>query len=423
MTVTVHPSDVQGTTPAPPSKSVTHRALFGALIAGGGTIPRPLWSEDTKATLAALRAFGAQVIATDVEAVVRAPSPQAAEIDAQNSGTTLRLATAIAALADGTSRLTGDDSLLERPIGPLVDALEQLGATARCRKSGKPPVEVTGPIEGGKAAMPGDVSSQFVSGLLLAAPRMPDGLTLELTTPLTSAPYVDLTVGTLEQLGVTVERDGDTFRVEPQTPHRAKLPIPGDYSAAAFGLVAGAIAGGPVTVTNLARDSAQGDRAVGEILERFGCPVDRDGDTLTVQQADPEGARVDLGDTPDLFPPLAALAAVSEGETVLEGAPHLKDKESDRIQAMVDGLTALGVDATALDDGARITGGPVAGGTVDNRGDHRIQMAFAVVALAADEPVTIEGPTQAHAVSYPGFLDALEDLGATIERHDEEGAP
>lgn len=421
MTLTVHPGQVAGTTRAPPSKSITHRALIGSLVAGGGTVAGPLWSEDTTATLEAVRAFGTQVIATDVEAVFRGAPLTPATIDAGNSGTTLRLATGVAALVDGTTTLTGDESLEARPMGPLADALEQLGATVTFQAAdGQAPLEVTGPATGGHAKMPGDVSSQFVSALLMAAPLMPDGLTLELSTPLTSAPYVDLTIRTLDQLGVTVDREDDRFEVAPQDPQPTRLAVPGDYSAAAFGLVAGAIAGGLVTVTNLPEDTGQGDARITGILDAFGCPTTRDGDTVTAEGSQPTGARVDLGDTPDLFPPLAALAAVADGETVLEGAPHLKDKESDRIDAMVTGLTELGIEAEARDDGARIVGGTVEGGTVHSHGDHRIQMAFAVLALAAEAPVTIEGPLDAHAVSYPGFLDALGALGATVETPDTE---
>lgn len=420
MSVTVHPGPVEGALAAPGSKSVTHRALVGALMAGGGSVLEPLWSDDTDATLRAIEALGAQTVTTKREAVVRGEPIRPAEIDCANSGTTLRLTTAIAALADGKSTLTGDDSLLERPVGALADALDQLGAKTRTRADGRPPVEVTGPATGGTAQMPGDVSSQFVSALLMAAPSFEEGLTLELTTPLKSAPYVDLTIDVLDRHGIEVDREDDTFRVEPAVYDRIQMPVPGDYSSAAFPLVAGAIAEGPVTVTNLPDGSVQGDRAIVDMLETFGVAIDREADTVRVEGGELAGAKLDLGDNPDLFPPLAVLAAASEGETILKGAPHLRDKESDRIEAMVDGLTALGVEAKEREDGAEIVGGPIEGGRVDSRGDHRIQMAFAVAGLAAEGPVTIEGPDEAHAVSFPDFLDVLEDLGAQLERSDDQ---
>lgn len=418
--LTVHPGEVAGTVPAPPSKSLTHRGLFAALVAGGGTVANPLWSKDTHASLDAVTTLGGDAVATEREAVLRANEITPGTVDAANSGTTLRFATAIAALAEGTSTVTGDASLRGRPIGPLVEALEDLGAEATC-EDGTPPVEVTGPLDGGKARIPGDVSSQFVSALLLAAPRMPEGLTLDVTTPMASRPYVDLTVDTLEAFGVAVEVDDRTFRVPNVDPTPARLIVPGDYSGAAFGLVAGAIAEGPVTVTGLDPDTPQGDAAIVEILDRFGAEVTRQGDRVTVEAGDLEAARVDLSDTPDLFPPLCSLAACADGTTVLEGAPHLRDKESDRVAAMVDGLHALDVDATPREDGAEITGGAVRGGTVDARGDHRVQMAFAVLGLAAEAPIEIEGPIDAHAVSYPAFLDAFTQLGARLDT--EEGSP
>jgi 3-phosphoshikimate 1-carboxyvinyltransferase len=421
--LTVEPGPAEATVPAPRSKSVTHRALFAALVAGGGTVATPLWSEDTRASLRAVLGFGVDAVATDREAVLRGGRLTPTEVDAANSGTTLRFAAAVAALAEGSTTLTGDASLAQRPVGPLVDALEQLGADADC-EDGTPPVTVTGPATGGKASLPGDVSSQFVSALLLAAPRLPEGLALEVDGPLVSRPYVDLTLDTLDALGVPVaeQAHGDdvVFHVEPTDLRPAHLAVPGDYSGAAFPLVAGALAGGPVTVTGLEPGSRQGDAAVLDHLERFDAEVRRDGEAVTARADGLEATRIDLADTPDLFPPLSALAARAEGTTVLENAPHLRDKETDRIAAMVDGLQRLGVDATAREDGAEITGGPVEGGTVDGRGDHRVQMAFAVLGLAAEGPVAVEGAPRAFEVSYPGFLDALRDLEAEVQL--EEGS-
>ncbi len=420
MSLTIHPSTVEGAVAAPPSKSVTHRALFLGLSGRGGTVHDPLWSKDTLASLRAVQALGCKAVATQTEAVLGAPQRQAATIDAANSGTTLRLATALAALSPGTSRLSGDTSLNQRPMGPLVDALTQLGAEATCLgEDGRPPVELTGPITGDAAKLPGDVSSQFISALLLAAPNLPDGLTLELTTPLRSAPYVDLTIRMLQEAGVQVEGTQNAFVVDPQPLEPVRVHVPGDYSGAAFPLVTGAITGSAITVTNLPPDSGQGDEAVVEILEGFGVEIQRERDTLAVQSTSLTPAKVDLADNPDLFPPLAVLAACCPGTSTFHGAPHLKDKESDRIAAMVDGLTALGIDAQAHDDGATITGGPIASGTVESHGDHRIQMAFAIAGLVADGPVTIQGPDDAHAVSYPAFLQQLTHLGAKLERSQE----
>ncbi len=421
--LTVRPGQAQGTVPAPPSKSITHRALFASLLAGGGTITNPLISRDTRATLDAVHGFGARTVATRREIALRGARLRPADIHADNSGTTLRLATALAALADGTSTLDGDASLNQRPMGPLVDALNQLGARARSQDDGTPPVHVDGPLQGGHATLPGDVSSQFTSALLMAATKAPAPVTITVTGDQASRPYVDLTLDVLETIGARIEEDPEgTFHIEPSPLTPQPLPVPGDYSSAAFPLIAGALTSGPVQVTNLDPSPTQGDARIVEILERFGARVDRSGDAVTVTGGSLQGARVDLSTTPDLFPALAALAAASEGETVLEGAPHLREKESDRIQAMVDGLTALGVDAHGTEDGARIEGGVVQAGRVDAAEDHRVQMAFAVLGLTAQGPVEIVGDPGVHETSYPGFLDAMHQLGARLEARVEASA-
>lgn len=417
MSLIVHPGPVKGTTRAPSSKSVTHRALFLALAERGGTVEAPLWSRDTQASHAAIRALGCKTLATREEIVVRAARPiTSASVDADNSGTTLRLATAMAALAQGTSTLQGDESLNRRPMAPLVEALNQLGANARCLgEEGTPPVEVEGPVAGGQATVDASRSSQFVTALLLAAPRMPEGLRLTVEDELASKPYVDLTCRVLEEAGVDVQVDPPTYTVEPHERRAVHVTVPGDYSAAAFPLSAGAATGGRVTVANLPSDTGQGDERLLELLEAFGVEVEREDGAVRVSGRASEPVELDLENNPDLFPPLAALAATVEGTSRLTGAPHLRDKESDRIAAMVEGLQELGVQAEPLEGGAQIQGGILTGGTVDALGDHRVQMAFVVAGLAAQQPVTIEGPTRAHEVSYPNFLEAFGRLGARIE--------
>ncbi len=423
VSLTIHPGQATGSVRAPGSKSVTHRALMLAAVANGGTIHGPLWSQDTLATLDGIRAMGLKVIATNTEAVIRGGQLGPAAIDCRNSGTTLRLLTAIAATLDGTSTLSGDASLETRPMGPLAEALEQLGAEVTCHgKDGRPPVEVTGPADGGTARIQGDVSSQFISGLLLAGIRMPQGTEVELTTELTSRPYAELTARMMQEIGVEVETTENGFTVDPADLGAVRLTVPGDYSAAAFPLVAGALTGGELTVHGLIEDSGQGDEALLEILETFGCRLERDGDSVTLVDADLAPAEVDLGDHPDLFPPLAVLATGCTGKTVLHGAPHLRHKESDRITAMVEGLTALGAKVQARDDGATIEGSSLTGGVVEAHDDHRIQMALAVAALTADAPVTIEGPADVHAVSYPRFTDHLRDLGIEVDVQEDETA-
>ncbi|HWH08709.1 MAG TPA: 3-phosphoshikimate 1-carboxyvinyltransferase, partial [Candidatus Thermoplasmatota archaeon] len=421
MTLHVRPSTVRGAVTAPPSKSYTHRAFFLGLLAAGTTrVSHALLSEDPKATLHAVEALGAQVrregdiIVISSSGEVRTPEDV---VDCLNSGTTMRLLSAIAALAPGGSVLTGDASLRKRPMKPLLDALGQLGVRAEStRDNGCAPVLVRGPLRGGRAKLPGDVSSQFISALLLAGARTRDGVEVEVDGTLKSRPYVDITVEMMQDFGGAVEETPRGFRVAGGQRLRARdYAVPGDYSTAAFPLCAGALAG-EVRVENLPERTAQGDKAIVEQLRAFGADVRQEGRSVVARKARLRGARLDLSDTPDAFPALCALAAHAEGETVLSGAKHLRFKESDRIRAMVTNLRALGVDAEEREDGAVIRGGPVRGSATPlvTEGDHRILMALAVCGLAAQGPIVLDDH-EAHAVSYPGFLEDFRRMGGSLE--------
>ena len=416
-----HPGSVRGAVTAPPSKSYTHRAFLLALLAEGETTVRDaLMSEDPRATLEAVEALGAAVRReSDGAVVVRsdgAVRPPSKVIDCLNSGTTLRLLSAIAGLAEGEVRLTGDASLRKRPMRPLLAALEGLGV-GTASDDGRAPLAVRGPMRGGIATLPGDVSSQFVSALLLAGARTPEGVRLAIQGGLKSRPYVDITVEMMRDFGARVEEpERDAFVVPGGQRYRARdYRVPGDFSTAAFPLVAGALAG-EVTVENLPARTAQGDKAILDYLERFGARIERGERSATVRQAPLRGAKIDLSDTPDAFPVLCALAAHAEGETVLSGAAHLRFKESDRIRAMVENLQRLGVDAQEREDGAVIRGGrPVRAATgLRTEGDHRVMMALSVCALRAEGPLEMDEP-RAHAVSYPAFLDDFRRLGQRLE--------
>lgn len=423
MTLVAHPGSVTGAVQASPSKSYTHRALLLGLLAEGATTVRaPLLSEDPRATLAAVEALGARATRRDDGSVliesdgaVRAARDA---IDCLNSGTTLRLVSAIAALAgDGATTLTGDASLRKRPMQPLADALAQLGAKVETTQ-GRAPLSVLGPLEGGDATLPSDVSSQFVSAILLAGARTSRGVRARTIGDLKSLPYVEITVEMMRDFGVTASIDApDTFSVAGGQRYVAHdYTVPGDYSTAAFPLASGALAG-DVRVENLPERTAQGDKRVVEHLQSFGALVERGARHARVRAAPLRGARIDLSDTPDLFPVLCAVAAHAQGETVLSGAAHLRFKESDRIRLMVENLQRCGVDAHEREDGAVIRGGkrvtPPRTPLV-TEGDHRILMACAVLALRADTPLALDDD-ECYRVSYPGFLDDFRRLGQRIE--------
>ncbi|MFY4815818.1 3-phosphoshikimate 1-carboxyvinyltransferase, partial [Haloarcula sp. AONF1] len=420
MDVHVTRSELRGTARAPPSKSYTHRALLAAGYSDGATVESPLISADTRATARAVTAFGGSVApagddastggaaetgsdlagadALAVEGFGGRPAVPDDVIDCANSGTTMRLVTAAAALADGTTVLTGDGSLRSRPQGPLLEALGDLGVRAEStRANGQAPLVVSGPLAGGEVAIPGDVSSQYVTALLMAGAVTDEGVEVELTTELKSAPYVDITLELLADFGVEatpVDEAGDPldgaagaagFTVpggQSYAPSDGTYAVPGDFSSISYLLGAGAVAAAPGETVRIegARPSAQGDAAIVEVVEEMGATVDwdREAGEIAVERADLSGVTVDVGDTPDLLPTIAALGAVADGETRIENCEHVRYKETDRVSAMAEELEKMGAETTEEPDVLTIHGdqSDLKGATVDGRHDHRIVMAL-----------------------------------------------
>ncbi|WP_435174553.1 3-phosphoshikimate 1-carboxyvinyltransferase [Halorussus sp. AFM4] len=450
MDVEIEPSTVSGSARAPSSKSYTHRAILAAGYAGGALVYDPLVSADTKATMRAVDAFGGDVTRhddhLDVDGFDGRPEVPGDVLDCANSGTTMRLVTATAALADGATVLTGDESLRSRPHGPLLEAIGDLGGRAEStRRNGQAPLVVSGPVSGGSVSMPGDVSSQFVSALLMAGAVTDEGIEVNLETELKSAPYVDITIELLDEFGVEAGKrnlgggsdgdDGDdganggstaggTYFVEGgqfYEPEDGEYHVPGDFSSISYLLGAGAVAADPDDAVRVegAYPSAQGDSKIVGVLGRMGADVDwnRDDGVITVERSELSGVEVDVGDTPDLLPTIAALGAVADGETRIVNCEHVRYKETDRVSAMAEELEKLGAATHESADTLTVVGGEsdLTGGAVDGRGDHRIVMALAVAALAADGPTTIAGGEHVD-VSFPDFFDVLYDLGAGVNR-------
>jgi len=428
MDVSISPSTVDGTTRAPPSKSYTHRAILAAGYAEGAVVAEPLLSADTRATARAVEAFGGSVeIAADesrleVEGFDGSPGVPADVVDCANSGTTMRLVTAAAGLVDGTTVLTGDGSLRSRPQGPLLDAIGDLGGRAEStRGNGQAPLVVTGPIDGGTVAIPGDVSSQYVTALLMAGASTDEGIRVDLETELKSAPYVDITLDVLDAFGVEAERTETGFVVEGGQRYDAggEYAVPGDFSSLSYLLAAGAIAAPDGLTLEGAVPSAQGDTAIVDIVEGMGATVDwdREAGTIYVSQSPLSGTTVDVGDTPDLLPTIAALGAVADGETRIENVEHVRYKETDRVSAMAEELTKLGASVTEHEDELVVHGddSELVGAAVDGRKDHRIVMALSVAGLVAEGETTVAGGEHVD-VSFPGFFDVLASLGATVRR-------
>ncbi|MEY7848475.1 3-phosphoshikimate 1-carboxyvinyltransferase [Natrarchaeobius sp. A-rgal3] len=428
MNVTISPSSVEGTVRAPPSKSYTHRAILAAGYAERTTVSDALWSADTRATARAVELFGGDVSRAEdgtleIDGFDGTPAVPADVIDCENSGTTMRLVTATAALADGTSVLTGDGSLRSRPQGPLLEAIADLGGEAEStRGNGQAPLVVTGPITGDAVSIPGDVSSQYVTALLMAGAVTDDGIDITLETELKSAPYVEITIELLSAFGVDVRRTDDGFAVDGRQRYDAEggtYAVPGDFSSISYPLAAGAIAGDGGVRIEGANPSAQGDSAIVEIVDRMGADVDwdREAGTIDVVTDSLEGVSVSVEDTPDLLPTIATLGAVAEGDTRIVDAEHVRYKETDRVSAMAEELGKLGVETTEERDSLTVHGSEsdLEGAAVDGRGDHRIVMSLALAGLVADGETTIAGAEHVD-VSFPGFFDALEGLGVNLER-------
>jgi len=416
MRKSVHPSRIEGVLDAPPSKSVMLRLTAAALLAEGGMtrIRNPSRCEDARAGLRVAAALGASVSDSPLEiAISGGLRPRRRVLDCGESGLSLRMFAAVAALSAEEVELTGGPALLRRPAGPVETTLRDLGAEGRTR-DGYPPVVVRGPLRGGEAAVDGSGSSQFLTGLLLALPLAERDSILNVRG-LVSRPYVDLTLQILELCGLRIGREGyGRFSIPAGQRFAAgNFRVEGDWSAAAFLFVLGA-AGGKIRVKGLDMSSLQPDRVVLDVLEEAGARIVRGADGAEVERGPLRAFRFDASDAPDLVPPLAALACHCEGTSVLKGAGRLKFKESDRAAALAEELGALGARVALAGGVLEITGGPLRGGIGRTRGDHRVAMALAAAAVAARAPVTIEGAEHA-AKSYPRFFEDLASAGGKID--------
>jgi 3-phosphoshikimate 1-carboxyvinyltransferase len=421
MTRSIAPANVSGTVRAPASKSSMQRAVACAALADGeSTIGSPSLCDDSRAALGVARAIGARVeIGEDSVRVHGLAAPLRSstadlELDCGESGLCMRMFAPIAALRAGKTRMSARGSLVSRDVGMVASPLEALGA--RCADSkGLPPLLVEGPLRGGRAIVDARTSSQFLTGLLLALPLAPEDSQLEVRG-LASGGYVDLTIATMHAFGVGVERAryGSVmiFRIEGRRRYRtADFPVEGDWSGAAFILAAGAIAAAanPVRVVGLETRSSQPDRAAIDALRDSGAILSVDGNAVTVSRGAPRAFSFDARDRPDLFPPLAALAAYCPGTSEIIGVSRLRGKESDRAGAITEEFGKLGIEVGIEGESMLVRGGRPQGGNVDSRGDHRMAMAAAILALGATGPVSISG-SECVTKSWPEFFEVLDHI-------------
>lgn len=411
----ISPSVIRGTLTPPPSKSAAHRLLIAAALAGEGRVRGLSLSADMEATLRAVRGLGVSV-RLDGDAACFAPAPPSSSpsplpVDCGESGSTLRFLIPLYAARGIPAVFTGHGRLPERPLGVYADCLPPHGVTLSAA-SGLP-LTVTGRLTGGDFALPGDVSSQFITGLLFALPLCREDSRIRLTTPLESAGYVDMTLQVLRQAGIRVEPLEDGWFIPgSQTYRPLDTAVESDWSQAAFLLAAGAL-GGEVTLTGLNPASAQGDREALSLFRRFGAAVEEAPGRIVCRKAPLHGIDIDAAQIPDLVPVLAVTAALADGVTHITGAARLRLKESDRLAAVADGIRRLGGRVEEGPDSLTITGvSRLAGGRAEGYNDHRIVMALSMAALGCEAPVTVTD-AQSVAKSWPAFFEDYRAIGGT----------
>lgn len=419
MIASVERSQVSGEVEVPPSKSYTHRAITISALGPGGSVKRPLLSADTRATIRAAEAFGAEIaiegVTLAVAGVGGGPKTPENVIDVENSGTTLRIMAAVAALTDGAV-LTGDASIRRRPNGPLLKSLCDLGGEAFSIKNDDcAPLVVRGRIRGGRTVLDGSVSSQFLSALLISCPLAEGDSEIEIKGELKSRPYAEITLEMLRAAGAKIETDFERFAVQGgQSYDLGGYTVPGDFSSASYLLAAAAVTGSSLSVRGL-RPSKQGDSAIVSILQEMGAKIswDRSEGVLEIEGRELSGVEVDASLTPDLVPTIAVLGSVAEGQTVVKNAEHVRHKETDRLRAMATELSRMGAKIAERPDGLVIEGGRLRGARVSGHHDHRIVMALTVAGLVAGD--TTVDTAEAVSVSYPGFFEEMARIGASVQ--------
>ena len=410
---------IRGRIRPPGSKSITNRALVCAALADGiSTLRGALDSEDTRVMIAGLSQLGIEVESSDAGGtlIVHGAGGQIPAFEADlfcgNSGTTIRFLTALTTLGHGSFRLDGVERMRERPIGDLIEALNQLGTRAFSENGDLcPPVIIhANGLPGGTAKIRGDVSSQFLSGLLMTAPAAAEPVELDIQGTLVSQPYVAMTLGLMKSFGIEVENDASLqrFRITPQVYQPREYDIEPDASAASYFWGAAAVTGGEVTVEGLNNESLQGDVAFVDCLEQMGCKVSRDSDGTTVIGQPLHGVELDMNAISDTVQTLAVVALFAEGPTTIRNVAHVRHKETDRLAALTTELRKLGAQVEERNDGLTIVPTEQLAAAIDTYRDHRMAMSFALAGLRIPG-VRINDPRCVEK-TYPNFFQDLAKL-------------
>ncbi|HCC00378.1 MAG TPA: 3-phosphoshikimate 1-carboxyvinyltransferase [Ruminococcaceae bacterium] len=408
---------MSGSVTPPPSQSAAHRGIICAALADGCSHIAPYAdSKDMQATTNVMRALGTFIRQEGKSLIIdgsRTFSKTTGTLDCLESGSTLRFIIPISSLHGGTWTFIGRGRLAERPLDPYLHCLPQAGVTCETPPAGGLPLTIHGALQAGDFSLPGNVSSQFVTGLLLALPLLQENSHITLTSPLESVGYVNLTLDAMHTFGVTVKSDASGYFIPGGQHYQTRdFTVEADWSQAAFWLVAGALSG-PISVCGLNTHSKQGDANILKILEQFGAKITQQGHTVTVESAPLHGIEIDGAQIPDLIPVLATAACFASGTTVIRNAGRLRLKESDRLHMIAKGLNSLGAQVTEQPDGLTILG-PLQGNpdsmpTLDGANDHRIVMALSIAAAhAGGAEITDAESIQK---SYPTFFTHLHALG------------
>lgn len=426
MIIEIKPEETGGEILIPPSKSYSHRAVFAASLANGTSkIENIIMSNDIRASIEACKALGAEIIAEPGEdglftlMITGTPDPGAENcfINCEESGSTVRMLIPIVAIDADNAVITGEGRLVERPLSPIVNCLSEKGVEFESGDK-QLPLIITGKLESGTFRLPGNISSQFVTGLLFALPLLEGDSVIELDQPPESKPYIDMTIGVLETFGVEVKQVSPTrYEIEGGQSYKPnRYVVEGDFSQGAFFLVNGAV-NKKTVLKGLPETSIQGDSAIIGIMKDAGCRVyyDKEKSAWVSEPSDVKAFSMDARQAPDLVPPVSVLAALSGGTCEITGAGRLRIKESDRLRALHAMLKAFGVDVDEHMEGLTIKGQKSLDScTVDSFGDHRIAMSAAVASGRAIGPVIVE-KADAVSKSWPSFWDDFEDLGGKIE--------
>ena len=421
MNCKVEKSKIKGKINCPSNKSYTHRGIFLASLAGNNSkVENALLSADTKATIEACKKFGAVIEVNDSDIIVKKSIKigiNVPEINTENSGTTIRIAIGIASLFSEEIILTGDVSLQKRPMQPLLDALSSIGA--KCSSTnGNPPIKIKGSIIGGDIRIPGNLSSQFISSLLISAPLTKNGINLTIEGDLVSKPYLDATIATMRKFGVSVKTliPYKKYNITPQIYKNTTFSVPIDFSSLALLLSCTVLNGEDVVIKGSMGNLPQGDEAFIDFLEQLGVSVTINDNEIKIKSPEKlKGGKFDLRNSPDLLPPLAILSLISSKPIEIVNVKHARLKETDRIAILARELPKIGIKVYEKEDGLILeSSNSLMGAKLDSENDHRLFMAFCIAGTYIGNCIVTD--SKSVEVSYPNFIEEMNRLGAKIER-------